>query len=367
VRYLNNAGTTWPKAPGVLEAAKGHLGMPPEERPEAFDAIHARLCAELVVTRPERLLLTASCSSALAVAISDLPWREGDRVLCSSLEHHALARPLMKLQSDRGVLVERSPYQPGRPFDLDWARAELRRGGVRLVACTAASNVTGELLPTKDIAALAHEFGALFLMDAAQTAGVLPLSMADCGADIVTLAGHKGPLAPWGIGVLWAAPSVVFESPWAVCEISEDGTAVAPACSAFPSYCDFGSVNLSAAAGLAVGFEWTQANPQAWVQARTLARDLARAVVDIEGARLLGGAEVERTATVALIIDGLPLEQTELAFADRDIIVRAGSHCAPWALETLGQPKGALRISFGPFSDAEDLDAVVKAIETLRH
>jgi selenocysteine lyase/cysteine desulfurase len=360
VIYANNAGTSWPKPATVAEAVSAALTRPPQELGETYESAHAVACRFLGIEAPERLLLTSGCTSALALAVGDLPWREGDVVVTSAVEHHALARPIEKLVRERGVVHQTAPYRPGHPMDLDFVRDTLRGGRVRLVATTAASNVTGELLPVAELIELVHERDALYLLDAAQTVGVLPLDLRELNADILAFAGHKGPLGPHGVGGFWAAPSVSFESPWATCEIGSG--AARAACSTFPGFCDVGSVNLAGVAGLAAGFQWLETN--ASDRPRRLARRLAAAIGQREGCTLLGGdARCERTATIGLTIPSLGMGHTEEFFSERGIVVRVGQHCAPTALEALGEPAGALRISFGHFNDERDVDAVIDVID----
>lgn len=362
VRYVNNAGTSWPKPPQVHQAAAAALEAAPHETLEVFDSAHRTVCEALGVPDPDRLLLTSGCTAALGVALGDLPWQAGDVIVTSSLEHHALARPVDKLVRERGVVHHAAPYEPGTPMDMDFVRDVLKAGGVRLVATTAASNVTGELLPLAELGALAHEHGALQLVDAAQTVGLLPVDVAKLGADIVTFAGHKGPLGPQGIGGLWARPGVSFESPWATCDIGT-GSGDRGACSPFPGYCDVGSVNLSGAAGLAAGLRWLTENPERPGRAVQLAQDLAAALRERDGCTVLGGEDTPRTGTLAVQLARLPLAQTEAFFRQHDIVVRAGSHCAPMALEALGAPDGVLRLSFGPFNDDDDVQAILNAVD----
>ncbi|HXI01695.1 MAG TPA: aminotransferase class V-fold PLP-dependent enzyme, partial [Candidatus Saccharimonadales bacterium] len=250
--YANNAGTSWPKPPEVREAVAATLAAPPEEAPRLLAAAHEEIAGFLGVKDPARLLLTQGCTSALALAIGDLPWESGDVVVTSSLEHHALERPVAKLVRERGVIHRAAPYRPGLPVDPGFVSGVLGEGRVRLVALTAASNVTGEILPVEEIAGMAHRHGALCLVDAAQTAGLLPIDAERLGVDILVFAGHKGPLGPQGIGGLWAAPHVEFRSPAAACEIGGSRRADG-ACSPFPGYCDAGSANVAGAAGLAAG------------------------------------------------------------------------------------------------------------------
>lgn len=361
MRYLNNAGTSWPKPPAVHAAVLEALAAAPAERGALFERAHGRVAAFLGLPTPERLLLTGGCTAALALALGDLPWTESDVLLTSSLEHHALARPAEKLQRERGVTWEVAPYAPGEPVDLDFVEATLGRGRVRLVAVTAASNVTGELLPTAELCRLAHAHGAIVLLDAAQTLGVVPTTVDAVGADIVVFAGHKGGLAPGGIGGFWAREGVAFETPWAACEVTP-GAGERPECSPFPGYCDVGSVNLPGAAGLAAGLEWHAAQAgEVGDHARGLAADCRRRVAELPGCRVLGAGDVH-TATLSIEVDALPLEAAEAYFLERGLVVRAGQHCAPLALAALGASQGTLRVSFGPLNVPDDVDRLLGAI-----
>jgi selenocysteine lyase/cysteine desulfurase len=214
----------------------------------------------------------------------------------------------------------------------------------------------------EEIAALAHAHGALLLVDAAQTAGVIPLDCERSGADILVFAGHKGPLGPQGVGGLWAASHVAFESPSASCEV---GAGSGPGgCLPFPGTCDTGSVNLPGVAGLAAGMAWLSARREAGpgTGPRALARRLATALADLRHVTLFGGPDVLRTATISMRIEGLPIERAEAFFRERGIIVRAGSHCAAMALQAIGAPEGTIRVSFGIFNTDQDRAAILGAV-----
>lgn len=363
--YLNNAGTSWPKAPAVPEAVAKTLKTGPQELEGVFEAARRTVCSFLGIGELERFLFTSGCTAALAVALADLPWEGDDVVVTSSLEHHAMIRPIELLKRGRGVEHVAAPYRPGEPVDLDVVRQTLKRGRVRLVAVTAASNVTGELLPVAELAEMAHEHDALLLVDAAQTVGVVPVDVREIGADLLVFAGHKGPLGPQGIGGLWAAPEVVFESPNAACEIG--GSGAAATCAPMPGYCDVGSVNMAAAAGLAAGLDGLSASASdpGFGQARALASELAAALRQRPGCTVYGGRDVERTATVSVTFDALPLAQAEAHFRRHGIVVRAGQHCAPLALVAIGAPEGTVRVSFGPFNRRTDLVALLAAVDAI--
>lgn len=367
--YANNAGTSFPKAPGVVEAAAAALAADPEEWPSIYARAHASVCAFLGVSDASRVMLTSGCTAALSTVIGALPWSAGDVVVTSALEHHALASPITRLAT-LGVEHVAARCAPGAPIVLEDVDKTLRQGNVRLVAVTAASNVTGEILPLAELASLAHAHGALLLVDAAQTVGMVPVDVMECGADLFTFAGHKGPLGPQGIGAFWAAPHVSFSGAGAVCVV---GDSPGPSCDAMPGFCDVGSVNLAGAAGLAAGLEWLVLDAggasRVGERPRALIALLVDALDEIEGCRLYGAAEpaLGRTATVSLGLSRCPVRQCEAAFRERGIVVRAGEHCAPMALDALGLSAvgGTTRLSLGPFNTREDVDAIAVAVREL--
>ncbi|MCA9695716.1 MAG: aminotransferase class V-fold PLP-dependent enzyme [Myxococcales bacterium] len=356
--YLNNAGTSWPKPPVVAEAVADTLAADPRAHEAIFDRARAVIAGFFGVAAPTQLLLTPACTSALTVALENLPWETGDVVVTSSLEHHALIRPIEALARLRGVVHRVIGYRPGRPFDLDELADALAGGRVRVVAVTAASNVTGELLPVREIVALARRRGALSLIDGAQTAGLAPLAVDALGADMLTFAGHKAPLGPQGIGGLWIGDGVKFAATSARCLAGACVVSGAP-----PSYCDTGSVPLAAAAGLAASLSWLQAAaPSPWEHARGLAVALRAGLRARERCVIFGG-DGPHTAAVSLQLPDLPLARAEAFFRERGLLVRAGRHCAPLALRALGCPEGTIRVSFGPFNRASDVAAILAAID----
>jgi selenocysteine lyase/cysteine desulfurase len=359
--YANNAGTSWPKSPGVVEAASAVLAAPPFASQHVLADARAELSRVLGIAEPERILLTGSCTAALSLAIGDFPLQAGDVVLTSALEHHALLRPLQQLELTRGIVVEVSPYTPGQPFDLAFAERLLGTGRVRLIAVSGASNVTGEVLPIAALGQLARAAGVPLLLDAAQTMGVVPIDLRTLPVDMLVFAAHKGPLAPHGLGGLWVAPHVSLQSPAALCEIEPGSKAGPPRCATFPGDCDVGSVNLAAVAGFVAALRW-RAQKDVFRNARALSECLRGALREQPGCHVFGGDHVDYTAAVSLRIDNLPLAQAEAFFAERGIIVRAGQHCAPSALRAIGAPEGTLRISFGPFNRDSDVDAIVTTV-----
>lgn len=344
-RYLNQAGTSWPKAPGVLEAVDMTLRSDPARYGELFVDARDRIAAVLGIVETDQLLLTPGCTSAIASVLLSRPWQPGDVVITSALEHQAMLTPIDALVRHRGVVHHQIAYRPGQPFALEELAERLAEGRVRAVAVTAASNVTGELLPVHAITAAARSAGVFSLVDAAQSAGLVHLDLPELGADAVAFAGHKGPLAPQGIGGLWIRDGAEFEVP--------------------PGYCDLGSVNLPGAVAMASSLEWLASTPTH----RQRPRDLRRRLYDALQARdhcTVFGEGGPSTSAVSLLHTRLPVDQAEAHFSAHGIIVRAGRHCASRALRGLGAPDGTIRISFGVFNREDDVDAVLKALDAAK-
>jgi selenocysteine lyase/cysteine desulfurase len=358
--YLNNAGTSFPKPQPVLEAIKRALNCSPGDYPELIRTSVSTVAQHLGVSR-DRLLLTTGCSQALDVAITELPWAAGDRVITSHLEHHAVNRPLGNLVRQRGVVHLRAPYTPGSPFDLAFLEHKLKEGRVKLVAVSTASNVTGEILPLATISQLARGYGALVLADAAQTFGLLDDALPTRHCDLLTFAGHKGPLGPQGVGGLWASETVSFASPETACELG------APVCAApMPGYCDVGGINVAGLSGVAAGLvAWGAERAGRNRRAQGLAAALAAGAREISKVTVFGHRGGPQTAAVSLVHQNLPVARAAAYFASCGIVVRAGAHCAPDALVAVGAAEGTVRLSFGPHSSHDDLNAALRALEAL--
>ncbi len=367
--YLNNAGTSWPKPQAVQEAMSACSLSAPDAWPQVLEDAHTSVTSFFGIGHPERFLFTGGCTSALTLAMSDFPWQPGDRIVTSSHEHHALARWLVKLSQERGVDYTRIPPQGVHPIDLAILERELQKGGVRLLACTMASNVSGDLLPSRELVELAHSYDAFCLLDGAQTAGLLPIDLDELDADIFVFAGHKGTLGPQGVGGLYLGPRVSLASPGAVCDIpSAAGTS--PLRCALPSYCDAGSVNLAAVAGLAAGIGWLREQGQTKLldHTRRLTQQLLAGLSDIPGIKVFGGPDPRRrSGAVSISKDGQSPSALEKELRERhQIITRAGFHCAPMAHDTIGtSAEGTLRLSVGPFSTSQEIDKVLDVLRAI--
>lgn len=366
--YLNHAGTSWPKPPIVAEAVREAIHRPPEEWPNQFAAAQQTIADYFGIDRPEQLLFTPGCTSALAVGIGDARVTPGQRVLTSHWEHQAIERPVQKLRS-AGISVDRIPVvrdagtmHDGGPLDLDWLEQALAQGDVALVAMTAVCNVTGEILPYPEVIRLAHQYDAMVLLDAAQAVGWERFDLPRLGADIVAFGGHKGLQAPWGIGGLYVSEQARLECTSAACQLpATNANAENPA--ARPGYCDVGSVDYWALAGLHAAItRFREQDPSALLAAgRRQIQRIRSALEAITGVRVFGPSAPEKwMPTVAIEVAGERSDQVAERLQACGLTVGSGLLCAPLAHELLGtQTTGVVRISVGVGqADAEIEEAI---------
>ncbi len=367
--YLNHAGTSWPKPTAVRESVAESLLVPPDLWAERFKKGHLAIANFFGVNDPKQILLTPGCTSALAVGIGDALLRSGQRMLTSRWEHHAVHRPLLKRASVENPLDYISPVSGASPssselVDLEALEQELNKGDVGLIAMTAACNVTGEFLPYREVVELAHRFDTLVLIDAAQIVGWVDLNLEELGADLVAFGGHKGLQGPWGIGGLFMSDRANMECATATCELPVDKH-LPKQTEARPSYCDSGSVDLFALAGLhaaidLLGQQNLEANLQKARQQAIRVRDALESSASLQ----FFGHREERLPTLAFRIPGSESREVASHLATCGLRVGSGIHCAPMAHEMLGtQDTGLVRISIGVGQEDSEIDeAIVRLI-----
>lgn len=372
--YLDHGATSYPK-PGVVGEAMlralDECGGNPGRGAHALSLAASRLifearrdCAAMLgVADSRNLLFTPGCTSALNLVLKGL-LAPGDRVVVSSMEHNAVARPLRVLEQ-AGVAVE--VVAANERGIVDPARIEIavHAAPTRAVVCQHASNVTGTIQPIADIARVAHDAGAPMLVDGAQGAGHLAVDVSALGVDAYAASGHKAMLGPQGVGLLYLAPDVAPR------ELTQGGTGGGsseddrqPAVR--PDRYEAGTPNTPGIAGLgaAARFLAGEGERQRALEAELAAR-LAEGLAAIPGVRVLGPAPGEPRVPIVSVVHER-LESDRIASElDRGygIAARAGLHCAPWAHRTLGTLEtGAVRFGLGWGNTAEDVETAVAAV-----
>ncbi len=369
--YMDNAATSFPKAPGVADAMKRYLDTVGvnigrgsyEKCTEAGLTVldvRARLAEVFGCTDPRRVIFTAGCTDALNRAIFG-SLRPGDAVLLSSMEHNAVIRPLTAL----GCRLVRIPAFPDGTADLASLDADLSE--IRLCVCTAASNVNGALQDIPALSALLRPFGIPLVIDAAQAAGHIGIDMDALGLAALCLPAHKGLRGPQGLGALLLSEGFAK----ALRPTVFGGTGSQSHSDQMPRFLpdrfEAGTLNLPGIYGL--GAAMADYAPTAHrAHEIALIERFQSGLAAIPHIRVPGPDKAEKRVGV-FAVDFTRRDNAEIA--DRldtewGILTRCGLHCAPEAHKTLGTyPQGAVRFSFSPATAADELDRVLEAVEAL--
>jgi cysteine desulfurase/selenocysteine lyase len=374
--YLDNAATSWPKPDAVYDAVSRYLrecGAPAgrsvyseaHQANQAVTAARAALAKFLGADDPKRVIFTLNGTEALNIAIHGV-LNEGDHVVTTVIEHNSVLRPLRELEARRGITVDRVASNARGFVDP----ADIRKAissKTKLVVVNHASNVTGTIQRIGDIAQIAHDRGALILVDAAQTLGYLPIHVGELGIDMLAAPGHKGLLGPLGTGVLYIRAGLEQQ----VRTLREGGTGTQSdddrQPQTLPHKYEAGSINVPGIIGLGAGIDFLRLQGNKLrAHHQALTDRLIAGLIDIGGVKVYGPAEAaNRVGVVSITIDGYdPQEVAATLDGAHRVQVRAGFHCAPLMHAALGTLDlgGAVRFSIGVFNTEADIDSAVAAV-----
>jgi cysteine desulfurase / selenocysteine lyase len=374
--FLDNAATSFPKPEAVyraMDAAMREVGVAPGRGGYRQSLAAARIVFEartalagfFGVPDSSRLIFTHSATESLNIAVNGL-LKPGDHVVSSTMEHNALLRPLHLMRS-RGVEVTLVPGdREGTVSERDIAAA--LRPNTRLVALAHSSNVTGTIQPIEEAARKAHAAGALILVDAAQSAGYLPLHAAGMGIDLLAAPGHKGLFGPPGTGFLAIGEGIKL-APFLVGGTGSFASNPDQP-EQLPERFESGTHNTPAIAGLKAGVDFVVETGRERIRGKikALAQQLLEGLREIPGVMVYGPTRGERGGVVSFNLDGRdPAEVAFLLDSEYDISVRAGLHCAPDVHRTIGTyPAGTVRVSPGFFNSEEEIAFFLKAVRELK-
>lgn len=372
--YLDNAATSFPKPESVYQALDrfarhdlanpgraGHKMALAAER--ALDDARHRLNQLFHGAEPERFIFTLNCTDALNMAFKGV-LSPGDHVISSNLEHNSVSRPLRQMELDGRIGVTRLVADGGGTLNPDDVRKAITPK-TRLIALTHATNVLGTIQPVAEIGVIAREHDALFLVDAAQTAGAVPIDVQQMAIDLLAFPGHKSLMGPTGTGALYVGPRAKVGA-WREGGTGGDSSSETQP-REFPYFLEGGTPNVLGVAGLAAGVQFVQERGIDAIREHEvmLTERLWRRLDEIGGYEVFGHRDpARRVGTLSFRSEALPA--TELGgILDQafDIAIRPGLHCAPYIHRALGTfPEGTVRVSPGPFSTEEDIDALAQAL-----
>jgi cysteine desulfurase family protein len=377
--YLDNAATTFPKPDAVHSAARhfysecgvnpGRTGSELSVNAERMIIRTRRRLSELFnpglgATKDyRRLVFTLNGTMGLNLVIHGTVG-PGDHVVTTMVEHNSVIRPINHCVRDGGAEATFVVPDPEGYVDPD----EIRRGirpNTSLCIVNHASNVSGVVQDIAAIGRVCADAGVPFAIDAAQTAGVLPIDMAACHIDFLVFTGHKALMAPSGTGGVCVADGAAIRGS------VYGGTGVDSAkpyhLTEFPYRLEAGTLNLQGIAGLSAGLDWIEERGMDAIRAHELGllEQLQSGLAEIPAVRILGTRSLDRrVATVSITVAGWdPEDVGTILDGEYGIQTRTGLHCAPLIHRHYGTgERGAVRFSIGAFNTAEHIDAAVRAV-----
>lgn len=375
--YLDNAATSYPKPPRVLAAvqeAMTHYGANPGRSGHTMSVETAKKvyrCRELLAELfgaedPTQVVFTQNCTHSLNLCFKGLLHR-GDHVIISDLEHNSVARPIDTLAKRGEITYDVLTIHPDTADTIAELEA-LLRPNTRLVAMTHCSNVFGIVTPIAEAAACAHAHGALFLVDAAQSAGVLPIHVTDMDLDFLCMPGHKGLYGPSGTGVLITRRGELLDT------VFEGGTGSSSLSLEQPDFMpdklECGTLNTAGILGLAAGVQTILERGCEAIYRREfgLLCSAYEALSDLPHVRLYTPVPVwgKQAPVLAFTVRGQSGEETCARLNEEGFALRGGYHCAPLAHRKMGTlDTGAARMSLGMYNTPQEISRFVRCLRAM--
>lgn len=376
--YLDNASTSFPKAPTVATAMSDYItnrGININRGSYALaydveDIIYTtrqRLHTLFNGHDPSHVIFTQNVTMSLNMVIKGL-LKAGDHVLVSSMEHNAVMRPLTQLL-DKGIAFDIIPCDKTGSIQLESMDSLIRPNTVAMII-NHASNVCGSIQPLESIGSICKAHNLQFIVDAAQTAGVIPIDVKACHIDALCFTGHKGLLGPQGIGGI----ILTKEMAQTLIPLIAGGTGSFSHLETMPTHMpdafEAGTLNLPGIMGLNEGLSYIESQGMENIHNHELGLTQAflEGLQPIDGINIVGKQNIQtRTAVVSITIDGM--DPANIAYeleSTYHIMTRVGLHCAPRAHQTLGTyPEGTVRFSFGYANTHKDVKSALSALHRI--
>ena len=376
--YLDNASTSFPKAPTVATAMSDYITNRGININRGSYALAYDVEDTIYTTRqrlntlfnghdPSHVVFTQNVTMSLNMVIKGL-LKAGDHVLVSSMEHNAVMRPLTQLL-DKGITFDIIPCDKTGSIQLESMDSLIRPNTVAMII-NHASNVCGTIQPLESIGPICKAHNLQFIVDAAQTAGVIPIDVKACHIDALCFTGHKGLLGPQGIGGI----ILTKEMAQTLTPLIAGGTGSFSHLETMPTHMpdafEAGTLNLPGIIGLNEGLAYIESQGMDNIHNHELALTQAflEGLQSIDGINIVGKQNIQdRTAVVSITIDGM--DPASIAYeleSNYHIMTRVGLHCAPRAHQTLETyPEGTVRFSFGYANTHKDVETALSALHRI--
>lgn len=378
--YLDNAATSFPKPDSVYAAVdhynrnvgaavgRGAYGEAIEAQ-RVVDRCRKRAADLFGAVDVDHVIFTFNGTDSLNLALHGTI-QTGDRVVTSEIEHNSVLRPLRELKDRQNVEVAHVPADSEGHVDVDRFRDAIRPG-TKVVTLMHASNVSGTLQPIADIGELARKAGAIFIVDAAQTAGHIPIDLSQLSVDVLCCPGHKGLLGPLGTGLVILGNGIKDR----LNSFRQGGTGSVSEQdrqpSTLPDKYESGNHNAPGLFGLEAALAWLEERGIDAIRSheKEMTSRLLEGLSEIDGLAVHGtGNRDDRVGVVSITLrDYEPQVFASILDESFHIQTRAGLHCAPGAHRNLGtfDGGGTVRLSVGPFTTTDEIDAAVSALREI--
>lgn len=375
--YLDNAATTFPKPQEVYDKIYSVMTEYGANPGRSGHKLAIKAAREIYATRdnlsrffnvenPFNIVFTSSTTESLNIAIQGA-LKPGDHIITTSMEHNSVLRPIKELEK---IGVEHTIIWANKLGQIDPNKIkDAIKENTKMIATTHISNLTGTIIPIEKIAKIAKEYEIIYLVDAAQSAGVYDIDIRKIGIDLLAFPGHKSLLGPQGTGGLYIRDGLEIASLMQGGTGSDSHSLTQP--TTMPDKFESGTPNTLGIIGLGEGIKFINKTGISNIRKHEeeLTEHFIREASKIDGLIMYGPKSTDlQAAVVALNFDNM--DSSELAYIlneEFDIYVRPGLHCAPLAHKTIGTlEQGAVRFSFGFFNNHEDIEYSIKALNKIK-
>ncbi|HCL4549938.1 TPA: aminotransferase class V-fold PLP-dependent enzyme [Clostridium botulinum] len=377
--YLDNAATTYPKPEKVYSSILNYMknvgaspGRGGYENALTGDRMVYKCRQSLInlfnFNKIENVVFTSNITASLNILIKSIV-KDGWHVITSSMDHNSVIRPLVSLEKSNKIELDILNCSKEGLINIEDFKNAIK-DSTRLVVLSHASNIVGTIQPLETIGKICKEKGIYFIIDSAQTAGVLSLNFQNLNCNALAFTGHKSLLGPQGIGGF----IIDDELNNIATNFIEGGTGSLSESTLQPDFLpdkfESGTMNTPGIAGLLAGIEYINEEGLNAIKEREeyLSREFINGLLNIDSVKVYGPLDASlRTATIS--INSSKIDNSELGFlldSEFGIMVRTGLHCAPLAHKTIGSfPQGTLRFSFGAFNDIKDINYALYALNSI--
>lgn len=377
--YLDNAATTFPKPPEVYSAVTNYMmniGANPGRGGHASALEGSRIVYKtrealmnlFAFNKLQNVIFTPNITYSLNILIKSI-LKEGWHVITTSMEHNSVLRPLSSLESRKKIELDIIPCSNEGIIDIEELKRHIK-SNTKLVILSHSSNVTGTIQPIEDIGKICKQNNIYFILDSAQTSGVIPIDFYKLNLSALAFTGHKGLLAPQGIGGFLISDELNKEAEAFI----EGGTGSLSESIIQPEFLpdkfESGTMNTPAIAGLLEGINYINREGISSIKEKEeyLTEKFLEGILNMSNV-IVYGPKDSRLMTAAVSINSAVINNAELGYildSEFGIMTRTGLHCAPLAHKTIGTfPEGTLRFSFGPFNELTDINYALDSLNKI--